>query len=71
MLPPPSGGDKDERCEEMPYSDESLIGDRVNDSSDANPLLNDTIHFLVDREAGKVVAPYTFQKLRDPGYNFF
>ena len=55
----------------MPYSDESLIGDRVNDSSDANPLLNDTIDFPVDREAGKVLAPYPFQKLNDPRYNFF
>ena len=27
LIPPPSGGDKDERREEMPYSDESLIGD--------------------------------------------
>ena len=71
LIPPPSGGDKDERREEMPYSDESLIEDRVNDSSDANPLLNDTIHFPVDRKPGKVVAPYPFQKLRYPRYNFF
>ena len=71
LIPPPSGSDKDERREEMPYSDESLIGDRVNDSSDANHLLNYTIYFSVDREAGKVVAPYPFQKLRDPRYNFF
>ena len=63
LIPPPSAGDKDERREEMPYSDESLIEDRVNDSSDANPLLNDTIHFPVDRKPGKVVAPYPFQKL--------
>ena len=71
LIPPPSGGNKDERREEMPYSDKSLIGDRVNDSSDANPLLNDTIHFPVDREVGKVLAPYPFQKLRDPRYNSF
>ena len=71
LIPPPSGGDKDERCEEMPYSDESLIGDQVNDSSEANPLLNGTIHCLVDHEAGKVVAPSPFQKLRNPRYNFF
>ena len=71
LIPPPSGGDKDERGEVMPYSDESLIGNRVNDSSDANTLLNDTIHFTVDCEAGKIVAPYPFQKLRDSRYNFF
>ena len=71
LIPPPFGGDKDERGEVMPYSDESLIGNPVNDSSDANTLLNDTIHFTVDREAGKIVAPYPFQKLRDSRYNFF
>ena len=64
LIPP--GRDKDERREEMPYGDDSLVGDWVNDSSDVNALFDDTIHFPVYREAGKVVAPYPFQKPRDP-----
>ena len=62
--------DKDERREEMPYGDDSPVRDRVNDASDANALFDDTIYFPVDREARKVVAPYPFQKPRDPRYNF-
>ena len=68
LIPP--GHDQDERREEMPYGDDSLVGDRVNDSSDANALFGDTIHFPVDREGGKVVGLYPFQKPRDPRYNF-
>ena len=55
----------------MPCSYDSLVGDRVNNLSDANALFDDTIHVPVDREAGKVVAPYPFQKPRDPQYNFW
>ena len=54
----------------MLYGNDILVGDRVNNSSYANALFNDTIHFPVHREAGKVVAPYHFQKPRDPRYNF-
>ena len=68
LIPP--GRDKDKRLEEMLYSGDSLVGDRVNDSSDENALFDDTIHFPVDCEAGKVVAPYPFQKPSDPRYNF-
>ena len=64
------GRDEDERREEMLYCYDSLIWDRVNDISDANALVDDTIHFPVDYEAGKVVAPYPFQKPRDLQYNF-
>ena len=63
FIPPSSDVDKDERREKMPYSNESLIGDRVKDSSDTNSLLNDTIHLPVDREAGKVVALYLSKSL--------
>ena len=66
----PPGRDKDERCEEMSYGDDSLVGDRVNNSSDANALFDDTIHIAVDREGGKVVASYLFQNPRDKQYNF-
>ena len=62
--------DKDERREKMLHGDDSLVGDRVNDSSDSNPPFEDTIHFPVDREARKVVAPYPFQQPSDLGYNF-
>ena len=63
LIPP--GRDKNERHEDMLYGDDSLVGDRVNHSSDVNAVFNDTIHFSEDREAGKVVASYPFQKLRD------
>ena len=53
----PPGCDKDNRREEMLSGDYSLVGDHVNDSSDANPLFDNTIHFPVDWKAGKVVAP--------------
>ena len=48
LIPP--GRDKDQRHEEMIYGDNSLVGDRVNDSSNANPPFDDTTHFPVDRE---------------------
>ena len=68
LIPP--GRDKDERREEMPHGDDSLLVVQVNDSSEANALSEDTIHFPVDREAGNVVATYPFQKTRDPRCNF-
>ena len=48
----------------MLYGDDSLVRDRVNHSSDTNPLFDDTIHFPVDCEAGKIVATYSFEKPR-------
>ena len=54
----------------MPYGDDTLVGNQVNDLLDTNALFDDTIHFAVDREAGQVVAPYLFQKPRDPRYKF-
>ena len=56
----PTSCDKDEGCEEMLYSDNSLFADQVNNSSNTNALFDHTIHFPVDREAGKAVVSYLF-----------
>ena len=67
LLPPGNN----ERNEEMPYGDDNQVGDQAIELSDATSLMGNSIGFPADREAGKLLAPYPFQKPRDPTYNFF
>ena len=56
-----------QQYEEISYSDDSNIQDQ---EWDITPTTDNAIQIPMDREAGKAVAAYPFQKPRDPKYNF-
>ena len=51
----------------MSSGDDSDVQDQ---ESDATPTADNAIQIPMDREAGKAVIAYPFQKLRYPKYNF-
>jgi len=64
----PRNHERDQRCEEMSCGDDTHVQDQ---ESDATPPADNAIQIPMDREAGKAVAAYPFQKPRDPKYNFW